>query len=242
MIPKPGECLDLLSARRPIGLAARGRILVETCLLPALDHIAAHCIRTTQFGFTKGSSCIQAQQIIKYAIEHSHVHQQNLYILYVDFADAYTSVEMPLLAATLKQYGMDTKVIDHILHLHQIDMHVQTWYGPSPSFKQSRGLIQGSAIAPALFNIFVEPLSRKIDTALQGVQISDACTIRQVDYADDKAICCSSPEEVEAVINILEKWQNETGMKIKIKSKSKTAISSLVWRTPNGSHSNYPRN
>ena len=63
---------------------------------------------------------------MKYAIEHSYVHQQDLYILYVDFADAYTSVEMPLLAATLKQYGMDPKVIEHILHLHGIDMHVQT--------------------------------------------------------------------------------------------------------------------
>jgi len=89
--------------------------------------------------------------------------------------------------------------------------------------KVHKGVMQGSIISPALFNIFIEPLLRKLN---REFNIEDIFA-----YADDRAICIYSMNELRKAIKIIEDWSNQAGIPINYK---KSGILNIIktTRTP----------
>ena len=216
MLYKQGNNPALLNKRRPIGLTSRIALLVQTALLPALEELAEKYVEVHQYGGRKGNSCHLPALIIQALINQAHAKKQPLYILYVDFEDAYTTLEYECMWALLLAIGMHGSVVALLQHMHSLLLQILTWHGPSWYAKQGRGVIQGGIISVLLFLIYLEPLSKMIDAAITGVSLA-GMAIKRLDWVDDKAIVCSSPREVRAVIRELEKWCRITKMKVVIK-------------------------
>jgi len=69
--------------------------------------------------------------------------------------------------------------------------------------------MQRSIISPALFNIFIEPLLKKLSIEFN---IEDVFA-----YADDIAVCIYSMNQLQKAINIIEEWSEKAGIPINYK-------------------------
>ena len=72
-----------------------------------------------------------------------------------------------------------------------------------------KGVMQGSVISPALFNIFIEPMLLELN---REFNIEDIFA-----YADDIALCIYSVNQLRNAINIIETWSNKVGISINFK-------------------------
>ena len=80
-------------------------------------------------------------------------------------------------------------------------------------------MAQGSVISPALFDIYLEPLLRKLNIL---IDINDIFA-----YADDVLILCENLEELGKCIQVIERWSEENNLKI---NRNKSAIMECIHR------------
>jgi hypothetical protein len=141
-------------------------------------------------------------------------------ILFIDFKSAYNNVNLDMLFESLKE----NKILenDEIAFLRTLYTKTKLTIGKE-KVEIHRGVMQGSVISPALFNIFIEPLLKKLN---REFNIEDIFA-----YADDIAICVYSIHQMRKAIEIIEEWSNKAGIPINFK---KSGILNIVktTRTP----------
>ena len=77
--------------RRPIGINSRTKQIPEKLLdLGPIEDIAQHWLPANQFGFVKGMSVHVVHMILGVVIKAASDRQQDLWIVYTDWTDAYT--------------------------------------------------------------------------------------------------------------------------------------------------------
>jgi len=233
LLYKPGNNPDILKERRPIGLGSRSRVFLEKLLDKLLVKQLYNKLEQSQFAGNKGSQCADAQMVVIAAQEIMKTHPGiNGYIMYIDFADAYTTIDFSRLWVVLRKYGLAEDTIKLIKKLHEVEMEYILWHGNSERFKQLRGLIQGSGIAPRLFNLFVDLLAYKIRQAVTGTVLTEDYNVSQVDWVDDKCLLICYACELQIVNKILEDWNTDTGMLMKVKEMKKTVIMTVDKKLP----------
>ena len=141
--------------------------------------------------------------------------QEKGYALFLDFKSAYNAVLHSKLFKRLKKVLNDDeiKLIRAIYSRQTISMQ-------GLNFTPNCGVAQGSLISPGLFNVYVEPLYKKIE--LQGVP-SD-CIMA---YADDLLIVCSSLDQLKVVIKTVRNWCDKNNFKL---NENKSGIVELLPR------------
>ncbi len=80
-------------------------------------------------------------------------------------------------------------------------------------FKPQRGVMQGSPIAPFLFNIYIEELLEMLETK-HGLNIEEILA-----YADDIAVICYSMNLLNQVISTIREWSDKNGLQINSKKR-----------------------
>ena len=73
----------------------------------------------------------------------------------------------------------------------------------------NEGVMQGSIISPALFNIFIEPMLKLLNREFNIEYIFA--------YPDSIVICIYYIDELHKTISIINKWSNEAGIPINFK-------------------------
>ncbi len=81
-----------------------------------------------------------------------------------------------------------------------------------------KGVMQGSVISPALFNIFLEPLLMELSDLFGSGQVFA--------YADDIAICVTSYYQLERAMNTVKSWCQKVGVPLNGKKSSVYRVSS----------------
>jgi len=197
---------------RPILICSPLQKLLEArFLLKLLDYLENR-LTPCQTGFIPKMgiqvNLNRAIQRIKVRTEN----KQNMYGLFIDFANAYNSVPHTLLFQKLRQKGcLSMQEIDYLEALYtnyRIRIGKRT-------IRFNKGVAQGSILSPALFNIFIEDLVEKIAREL-NVSIEDILL-----YADDLLVLCKSQDQVRNCIKIIEEWSTENGMEL---NKGKSGI------------------
>jgi ribonuclease HI len=234
LLLKAGKDPRRVMLRRPIALQSRGRQIVEKVLNRALEDLAdSGELAEYQMGFRRGARVHDPVMIAQTLIKTAHNRRQNMYMVFIDFEDAYTTVMHEMLLAVLASMGLHHTVISVIRRLLVVSLYAVTWYGPTWTWKLSKGLLQGGVLSCKLFNFMLEALCRKVSTKIEGFKLTEDHTIKILAWADDLCIICNSPEEVNLVTKELDTWREITGMKTNISGITKTAIASLTF--PRGS-------
>ena len=229
LLVKPGAPLDVLNARRPIGLACRPVILTQVAVEPALAMLVDAFVGDSQFAFKAGHTTHMPVSIILALISRAHSTKTPLCILYLDFADAYTTVIMEMWLMLIAHLGAHRTVVEYYTRLCHFVLSYLTWHGPSDFFKQLIGFIQGSIFGCSGFNLWVEVLGRLLDTIEgAGVSLGPGLTVYRLLYAYDLTVPAATPQDLQTkVIPVLERWLQVTKMVAKFKAHVKTAYSSL---------------
>ena len=97
------------------------------------------------------------------------------------------------------------------------------WNGDnSNTFKITKGMRQGSVLSPALFNIFLNELLRKLQCQPDGIRVSDlhinCCT-----YADDITVFSATAPGLQRLINTCASYANSYRFRFGVK-KSKCMV------------------
>ena len=231
LLYKTNENPNLLNKRRPIGLQCRSRAFMERILNVILEDIVGSKIGKFQFGFKAGSQTADAQLLVVATQEHTKNHGRTIHgttignhiLLFIDFEDAYTSIDFERMWTILEYRGVHPSIIKLIKQMHDVEMAYILWVGKSKYFQIKKGLIQGSVIAPKLFNLYLDCLAFELERQLNPFPIAEDLNLVQADWADDMCLILTSNAQLEKAIEIVEQWNTDTGMIVKIKPLDQTA-------------------
>ena len=155
---------SLLSNRRPIALANTIYKFFTSTLTFILSAYGEkyQILQDSQEGF-RAERCTSRQiQTLIAALEDAQFTSQDIYLLYIDFKNAFGSIDHARLLAIMKDLGYPEDAIQIIGNIYS---HFNTtfsgeYFGKTKEIPIQRGTIQGDTLSPYLFIIFLEPLLR----------------------------------------------------------------------------------
>ena len=152
-------------------------------------------------------------------IHHAARHQKNLYILTIDFKDAFGSIPHELFKKNLLDLGFDKLFVKSILASYKnASTRIVSNGRISDEIEFAKGVKQGCPLSPTLFNVGIEPLLVKLNDLAQdeGYHWYDRSTSVQA-YADDIVLFSDSEMGMNNLIDVVQSFCKYAGnMKINV--------------------------
>ena len=224
LLPKPGKPRTAAGSR-PISLTSMFRRAFEKILLRGMcsdnwSREECNDFSPTQGGFRRGHSA-RAHLALASDIFHSGSREW----IFLDISAAYDRVPLGTLFAALQRrldqvpYGLALISLLHSLFV-ECGCSVVVNGALTPTIRKTRGLFQGSVLAPWLFNVFIDPLARLLDNGFPGPTFP-----RSLFFADDIALCPASADQGSEMVEWCAQWLEGYNMSL---SPSKCASSFLA--------------
>ena len=182
-----------------------------------------------QFGFQRGQSTTMATWTLKETISYFTNRGSPIYLCLLDLTKAFDHVKFSELFTLLKDR------IPHILIRFVIFSYTHqqcrvVWQNSSSSiFDIANGVRQGSIASPTYFNLYVDPIFKKLQDSNMGCWIGDIY-FGALGYADDMALLAPSRGTLQKMVGMCESFFNQVGIKVStnpVAKKSKTVCISF---------------
>ena len=197
-------------------------------------------IPETQCGFYPGKGTTDMSFSLRQLQEKCKLHNQDLYLLFIDLTKAFDTVNREGLWCILEKAGCPNHFVGIIRSFHD-DMKVTVREGSEKSlpFEVTSGTKQGCVIAPTLFSIFFSMmLLVAFKDSEDGIKIKSRpelrlcnittghfnaeskvilSTIRELLFADDCALAADSPEALQRLCDCFAAAARRFGLIISIK-------------------------
>ena len=186
-------------------------------ILNRLKPQAEEIIAEEQAGFRAGRSTTEQIFNLRILCEKYLQHQQNLYHVFIDLKKAFDRVWHAALWATMRKYNINANLVRTIEQLYdkatsavQMNSSIGKW------FRTTVGVRQGCLrdLSPTLFNIF---LGRIMSDALEehdGKVSIGGRNITNLRFADDIDALAEVEQELEVVVESLDKTCTRYKMEI----------------------------
>lgn len=241
MIPKPGAEHTKPEGYRYIALMPHitklYNIILRERIVPVIDPF----LRRNQNGFRAKRSTLQQiialQSVMDFAKVHASV--RGLYIVFIDFKNAFPSVSHASIRAALAAFQVPDKLITAIMSVYEGHKgYVRTPDGDTPKFDITAGVLQGDTLAPYLFLLVLNEVLRKAipepapnDPMFPGTFTADRArrrtdatkyahrgfSLRDIDYADDIALIELTLDAAEALLRAVQREAEQVGLFINTK-------------------------
>ena len=175
-----------LSCKRPIGLAPNiyklwTRFITHVLMNYADDH---HILSPSQAGFRPGHNPAQHLQRLVHAYTNAATSCKNVYALYLDFTCAFNTISHTRLFAIMHDLGFPPDAINVIKNIYT-DVTTSVILNRTTNCRTEpipvrRGTIQGDALSPLIFIIFLEPLLRWLVVGGRGYLPSDVSSNKPI--------------------------------------------------------------
>ena len=192
---------------RPISLSSICRKLYEKTLCMEIEPFVKQ-LSDYQGGFRHRRSTIdQVFTLHEIMVEKPHLHH-----VFLDLKAAYDMVDRRILWHNLhKTYGFPLSLVKRLAMMFDDNHSVLVINGhKSQPFDNKRGLLQGSSLSPILFNFFIDPLLKTLDT---GPKVATTgSNTNHLFFADDGALHATSISDMTVLLKICEDWSRKVGM------------------------------
>jgi hypothetical protein len=201
---------------RGISLLDMGYKVLATFLLKRIQDISERVIGEYQCGFRKGTinHIFTLQQILSKHYEYN----KDIHLVFIDFKQAYGNIIRNKLWNNLTKLGIPTKIVKLIKLCNNNTNCVVRMQGElSEPFEVMKGLRQGDALSPVLFNLALESVIRRTSQR-QLMEVNGNYTL--LAYVDDIIILSDTKQDIVNGMSNLMKECKHMGLFKKIKKKS----------------------
>ena len=234
-----GERGDCNNYRGISLLSVTGKVLARV-LLRRLQQLAEQVYPESQCGFRARRSTTDMIFAVRQLQEKSREQRRPLHIAFVDLTKAFDLVDRRSLFTVLAKAGCPPTLLALIQSFHQgMQARVQFDGDISDSFPIRRGVKQGCVLAPTLFGLYfsyvfmtthsrltsatgVSLLSRDDGnffnlSRFKAKTLTQKVVVRELLYADDAALCASSPEQLQNLLDCFAESCDWFGLTISLK-------------------------
>jgi len=157
-------------------------------------------------------------------------NQKSLYIMTIDFTDAFGSVPHDLIKENLKAIGFNKNFVDSIIRSYDFSCtRIISNKRKSKELPFKKGVKQGCPLSPTLFNVCIEALLHRLNQCKDdGYHWFNTSTTVQA-YADDIIIFSDTERGMKNLINEIVNFCSYAG-KMKINSKKCHAFTYIADR------------
>ena len=227
-LPRKGN-LQLCQNYKTISLISHSRKVMLKVILNRLKPQAEEIIAGELAGFRAGRSTTEQIFNLRILCEKYLQYQQNLYYVLIDFKKAFDRVWHAALWATMRKYNISANLVCIIEQLYdkatsaaQMHCSIGEW------FRTTVGVRQGCLLSPTLFNIFLKRIMSDALEEHDGKVSIGGRSITNLRFADDIHALAEEEQELEALVESLDKTCTRYKMEI---SAEKTK---LVTNSANG--------
>lgn len=177
--------------------------IFTSVLRAKIEPFAENILGEYQAGFRRGRSTVDQIHVVRQVGEKFWEYNVNTYQLFIDFKQAYDSINRSELINILVNFNIPTKLVRLVkLTMENTVCQVKVGRELGQEFKVTRGLKQGDGLAPVLFNLTLESVIRKCRVDVASTLLNKSIQI--TGYADDLNIMARSvPDLKEAFSNII---------------------------------------
>ena len=179
-----------------------------------------------QSGFREGRSCLDNIFILSSLIQLK-LRQKNrkLFALFVDFKEAFPSVQHQLLWYKLKKLGLSSKFINVLKDLYdKAEVKINNVNGDTPYVKVTKDLLQGEITSPLLFSLFIADLEAYLkERGVRGTQINHLTEVIMLAFADDLIFFADNYVDMKKILKNLEDYCKENNLIVNV-NKTKIII------------------
>ena len=224
MIPKDDSFAD--DRLRPITVANTVNRMVGGGIVDAITPLLQAFIEDSQQGFLKGRNGEVHIGDLNDFYYRNLDKKQTAFILLLDTAKAFDSIDHLYIMVTLRSIGMPPWVLNLVAALLHDAMAIIALPGSRIRLYIGRGVKQGCPLSPILFIIAYDPLLyklRRLDER-QTLDLEEICG-----FADDLAVGTLHLDCVFMTLNLIDDFRMFSGLGV---NRSKTKILSTAKITP----------
>ena len=229
---KDGDCTDPGNYRGIALISCLGKIYLSMWARRITDFLETR-LTDNQGGFRPHRSTIDQALLLHEALLRRQRAKETTYLYFVDFRKAFDTVWHAGLWKRLWDMGVTGKPWRVVRSLYSnIAARVRVGDQVSRSVRTLQGVRQGCPLSPVLFNCFVDELSKRLREAGYGVRIGEE-DLHALLYADDVVILAKTPEELQELISIVNKFCSEWHMSLNTRKSEAMVVGEVSCRMEN---------
>lgn len=202
---KKGDTSDY-SNFRPISLLPTIYKLFSGVISQRLTLVASDLgwLSPEQKGFLPGVHGIQEHtQLLQSVVEEAKSKRRHMCITWLDMCNAFGSVPHTVLGELFKSLPIPADLRNILVDIYVGNQMDFVLGKESICISPTAGVRQGDALSCPVFNLASEPLLRAAKSQINPGYNLFGQLVRATAYADDLAVVCNGPDELQNILNIL---------------------------------------
>lgn len=221
-IPKKGDLSNCSNYRTISLINHTGKVF----LIVILNRLKAHLdpyLSEEQAGFRRDRSTTHQILMLRLLAEKAKRQGKKIYNCFIDFQKAFDTIKHKIIWATLKSYGVDTKMITLLQNIYeksQSAVRIGNEYGEW--FQTDVGTRQGDPLSPLLFIVYLERVMDQVRQNTCGINVS-GLLINNLRFADDIDLIDEDLSSLQRQVELTKTAAEQSGLMINI-NKTKTMV------------------
>ena len=210
---------------RTISLLSHASKILTKVINRRIEHVSENYLAEDQFGFRRNKGTRDAILALRLITAKRRAFGQKTAIAFIDLEKAFDNVNWEIMFKILEKLGIKYRDRRVLFNLYKEQMAVIEIGKEKETAEIRKGVRQGCALSPVLFNLYIEDAMNRlkmkdnIGIRIQGENVS------MIRFADDIALLAENEEALEASLQEMASILRDYGMKIN-KKKTKVLVSS----------------
>lgn len=233
-VPKAAGDPSNMQSFRPITVGSALGKIFSHLLLGRLDRWAeaGGWRADTQFGFRADVGTSEATFMLRHVLDKAKAEKKPMCAAFVDFKQAYDSVDRELLWRCLTRMGVHGSCMTIIQNMYANgNLHIKTEEGIGSAFSAEMGVKQGDPLSPLLFGLYMDRVCDFIRSSLPESHIRvGGVSIDCILYADDLVLLAHDRDRLQCLLDALSAFCVATKLRVNV-AKTEVVYFNRQWLT-----------